>query len=383
MNQDEDRRRMVAAAFVEIFGEAPLVWARAPGRVDLMGSHTDYNLGCVLTLPISRDVWIATRPRSDTTVRVHSLKFNAQACFTLDRIEPDPVHPWSNYVRGVAVELIRAGLQIGGCDAVIHSTVPVGSGLSSSAALECAAAMMFQARLDRKLSAVETALLCQRAENRFVGVGCGILDQYTSCLGQTGCALLLDCRSLTHRTAPFPAWLRVVICDTRASRDLAASEYGSRRAQCEEGARRMGLSSLRDATTGMLAAADLPDAVRRRCRFIIEENDRVLRLAEALENGDAASVRELCGESFRGARDLYEICSPPMSAMMDAMLAAPGVIGARQAGAGFGGCMVAFVHAACVQPFEQAVSRRYASGTGIVPSVYPVEAAGGASIMMG
>lgn len=202
MAANATRRRRITGAFQELFGAPPLIWARAPGRVDLMGSHTDYNLGSVLTLAIDLDVWIAGRPRADGQVRIHSLAMDATSCFRLDAIARDTGNGWSNYIRGVAAGLIGAGVRIGGFDAVIDSTIPLGSGLSSSAALECAAAVLFQSRAERKLSSLDTALLCQRAENEFVGVSCGILDQYTSYLGRSGCALLLDCGTLTHRAAP-------------------------------------------------------------------------------------------------------------------------------------------------------------------------------------
>jgi galactokinase len=345
-----------------------------------MGSHTDYNLGYVLTLPISRDVWIAARQRTDERVRVLSLDLGAESSFRLNGLEHDLRQPWSDYIRGVAAMLEHAGFPLSGFDAVIQSTVPIGRGLGSSAALECATAVVFQALGGWALSAVDMALLCQRAENEFVGVNCGILDQYTSCLGRADCALLLDCRDLSHRTVPMHRSLRVVICDTGVRRVLASSEYGSRRAQCEEGARRLGVTALREVTLEQLELAhDIPGEVVKRCRFIIEENMRVVRLAEALERGDSEVLADLCAESFRGARDLYEISSPEMTVMMDAMLAGPGVIGARQAGAGFGGCMVAFVNSTLVEAFTATVREAYAKATGVSADIYPVEAATGAT----
>jgi galactokinase len=378
-----DRRAAVLTAFEERYHARPTVWARAPGRVDLMGSHTDYNLGLVLTLPIGRDTWIAAMPRNDRLVRLYSLNLDDEVLFGLDRIEPAPSRHWSDYPRGVAKVLGDERHTLDGFDGVLHGTVPIGSGLSSSAALECVTATVFEALGGWRLHPVEKARLCQRAENRFVGVNCGILDQFTSCLGREECALLLDCRDLTSRPVQIGEGIRVVICDTRAKRELAGSDYGERRADCEQGAALLGVTALRDVTLEAFGRSEssLPGQVACRCRFIIEENERVLRLAEALAGADRPSIGSLCASSFDGASRLYEIGAPAMDAMMAAMRAAPGVIGARQAGAGFGGCMVAFVEARAVDSFATSVKDAYYQATGLVPEVDPVEAAAGAGLM--
>lgn len=380
MNPDPNRPRQMAAAFHTRFGSSPELWCRAPGRVDLMGSHTDYNLGLVLTLPIDRDTWIAARPRPDRRVRLHSLNLDADAAFDLDSVTRQPGRAWDNYVRGVAAVLQSEGRCLHGFDAVLHSTIPLNSGLSSSAALECAVATLFEHLGRWTLDPVQKALLCQRAENQFVGVQCGILDQYTACLGRAGCALLLDCRDLTSRPVTLAPNLQVLIGDTHAPRELAASEYPLRRAQCEEGARLLGARSLREIPLHRFLAAEpsLPPDIARRCRFILEENQRVTGLADALTRGDTAAIGRLCAASFAGARDLYDIVTPPMQAMIDAMLAAPGTLGARQAGAGFGGCLVALVAPSRTDAFADAVRSRYAAATGILPTLHPVQAAPGA-----
>lgn len=382
------RKQQMTAAFAAHYGADPTAWVRAPGRVDLMGSHTDYNLGYVLTLPIDRDTWIAACPRADRLVRIHSLNVEEGSSFRLDAVVHDGEFPWTDYVRGAAAVLQAEGYALAGFDGIIHSTVPLSSGLSSSAALECATAVLFQALGGWQADPVQLALLCQRAENEFVGMNCGILDQYTSILGQAGCALLLDCRDLTDQPVALPDAVQVVICDTQAPRRLVGSEYSERRAQCEEGARLLarfypGVTALRDATLAQFEAheGDLPPVVARRCRFVIEENQRVLKLAEALPAGDQAAIQALAAASYAGARDLYEIVSPEMVAMIEAMLSAPGAIGARQAGAGFGGCMVAFVEVEEVDAFEAYVRKSYAAATGIEPEVYPVQGSAGANAL--
>ena len=383
MNSSNRRRAQLTEVFQQCFGTAPSLWVRAPGRVDLMGSHTDYNLGYVLTLPIGRDTWIAARPRADRTVQLYSLNLEAHANFSLDRLVPDPQQRWGNYLRGVALVLQAEGFNLAGFDGVIHSTVPMSSGLSSSAALECATATLFEALGGWELEPVQKALLCQRAENQFVGVNCGILDQYTSCVGQEGCALLLDCRDLSSRPVKLAEGIAVVICDTKFKRELAGSEYGQRRAQCEEGARQLGLRALREISLAEFypREQELSPEVAQRCRFIVEENDRAVKLSAALIVGDRATVLNLTTKSFHGACELYEIGVPAMQSMMAAMLKAPGVIGARQAGAGFGGCMVAFVEREQVEAFAESVRRDYHNATGIQPETYAVEAAAGAGLV--
>ncbi len=383
MTANSRRRGQIATAFQDQFATAPQLWCRAPGRVDLMGSHTDYNLGAVLTLPIDRDTWIAARPNHSRTVNLHSLDLGTSAAFSLDTSDKNADQPWIDYVHGVAEVLRGEGLPLTGFDGVVHSTVPLRGGLSSSAALECAAATVFETLGGWSLDPLQKAVLCQRAENRFVGVNCGILDQFTSCMGQAGCALLLDCRDLTSRPVALADGIRVVICDTKSKRELVGSEYGERRAQCEEGARLLGKSALREVEPDAFRAraGDLPPLVAKRCRFILEEHVRVYALASALETGDHGTIRDLTAASFAGACHLYEIAAPAMLAMMDAMLAAPGVIGARQAGAGFGGCMVAFVAEPIVDDFATAVRSHYSMATGLMPEIYPVTAAAGAGVI--
>lgn len=385
----EERKTTVSREFAKLYGHEPLLWAQAPGRVDLMGSHTDYNQGFVLTMAIDRSTWIAAYPRNDRRVVIHSMNMDGYGEFSLDSIEHDPDFPWTDYVRGVAVSLQQAGYELRGFEGLVHSTVPVSSGVSSSAALEVSTAIMFKELGGLHIEPVKLALLCQKAENDFVGVNSGILDQYTSVMGQGGCTLLLDCRELTSQTVPVGEGIQAVICDTQAKRELSGSEYAERRAQCEEGARRLatfypGITALRDVTLAQLERheSDLPEVVVRRCRFIIEENQRVLELAQMLSVGDRAGIRSLTADSYVGARDLYEIGSREMELMMRAMLKGSGVIGARQAGAGFGGCMIALVETHQVDRFIDQVASEYRATSGVDAQVYPVEAAPGAGAIL-
>jgi galactokinase len=383
-----DRQAHVAQKFVELFGENPSVWAQAPGRVDLMGSHTDYNEGFVLTQAIDRNTWIAARPRQDQKVRIASLNMEGVESINLDDIHPSQAVPWSDYVASVAFILKEEGYDLRGFDGLVHSTVPFGSGLSSSAALEVTSAVLFDYFGALNIDPVDLALYCQRAEREFVGMNCGILDQYSSLMGQAGQVLLLDCRYIRSESRPMAEGLQIVVCDTRAHRALTGSEYSERRAQCEQGARILSqfypqIKTLRDASLEQLDAHldDMPEVVARRCRFIIQENQRVLDMAEALEASCYDRIGLLARQSFAGARDLYQISCAEMEAMFEAMSGGPGVIGARQAGAGFGGCMVAFVRQESLPVFSQHVYDDYLARTSIQPKIYPVVASPGAGML--
>lgn len=384
----EERRRTIKEAFQKLYGKQPSIWARAPGRVDLMGSHTDYNMGYVMTMTIDRDTWIAAAPREDNQVAIHSCNISGGALFSLADIQRDQVTPWTNYVRGVAAVMQASGCKMRGFDGLVHSTIPFGSGLSSSAAIEMATALLFKTFSGLELEPVGMALIGQRAENEFVGVSTGILDQYSSVMGQDGCAILLDCRHLTNEVARIHPALKVVICNTRAERNLTGTEYDERRMQCEEGVRLLqqfypDITALRDVSPAMFAERQqaLPELIARRCRFIIEENQRVLDLAQTLPEGHADRLHALFADSYSGARDLYEIGAPAMDAMMHVMSTAPGVVAARQAGAGFGGSMVALVKDGALDSFTAYVCETYFQDTAIQPEVYAVQATPGAMIL--
>ncbi|HET6444136.1 MAG TPA: galactokinase [candidate division Zixibacteria bacterium] len=384
----EERRRYIGEEFKKLYGKRPTIWARAPGRVDLMGSHTDYNMGFVMTMTIDRDTWLAANPREDGRVTIHSCNASGGASFSLDDIQRDEEVPWTNYIRGIAAALKESGYCLLGFDGLVHSTIAFGSGLSSSAAIEMAAALIFTTISGLEIGLVDLALLGQKAENEFVGVRTGILDQYSSIMGQQGCAILLDCRQLTSEIVPMNPGMQVVICNTRAERNLVGTEYDERHEQCEAGVRFLQrfypeITALRDVTPDMLKRhrRAMPVVIARRCQFIVEENQRVLDLYEILPEDHPGLLHDLFTASYRGARDLYEIGAPSMAAMFHAMSTAPGVIASRQAGAGFGGSMVALVKAGYLDQFTKHVTKSYQQETRIQPEVYSVESAPGAMIL--
>ena len=301
--------------------------ARAPGRVNLIGEHTDYNEGFVLPIAIDRYTTVSVVPRDDDVVTVDASDLGESDTFLLTTIER--TNSWADYVRGV-VKLVEPPY---GADLRIDSTVPQGVGLSSSAALEVAVG---RALCDLPGSAL--AVLCQRAENAFVGVQCGIMDQFVSANARAGHALLLDCRDLSHLHVPIPAGAAILVCDSRIKRRLASSAYNERRASCQRAASLLGVSALRDATLD--AVADLPPPIRKRARHVVTENERTLAAAAALSAGDLALVGRLMDESHRSMRDDYEIVPAELDALAAAMRDVPGCYGARLTGAGFGGCCV-------------------------------------------
>ncbi|MEM8857949.1 MAG: galactokinase [Chloroflexota bacterium] len=384
----EKRKALISAEFKKRFNASPQIWSRAPGRVDLMGSHTDYNMGYVMTMTIDRDTWIAARPRSDRTVHLQSLNLDGKTEFLLDHIEFDTQNSWSNYVRGVAHVMENKGIHLCGFDGLIHSTVPFGSGLSSSAALEMAAVSLFASISHVKLDPVNMAIIGQKAENEFVGVNTGILDQYSSAMGKANSTILLDCRHLTSQTVPMSNQFSVVICDTRAKRKLIGSEYDMRRQQCEEAVRIFqqvdpSVNALRDVSMDLFKEHEslLPPIVAKRARFIIEESQRVCDLASALPTGDRKALSHLFNQSFDGACNLFEIGAPAMHHMMHAMQQAPGFIAGRQAGGGFGGCMTALVEVGKENEFAAAVEQSYFEASKTQPSVYPIVATEGAGMV--
>jgi len=377
----------VRRRFAEIFGGEPGAVVRAPGRVNLIGEHTDYNDGYVLPVAIDRSVLVAAALRGDRQVVIHALDFGESTKFSLDDIRPDQAQTWSNYQRGVAYFLEERGITLPGLNAVVIGDVPIGSGLSSSAAVEVSMAYTWQVLAGFEMSRVELALLCQRAENEFVGINCGIMDQFVSALGQRDHALLIDCRSLDHQPVPLPTGVAIVVADTMKRRGLVDSEYNTRRRECEEGVRILQrylpeAQALRDVSVAQFKAQSSKlkaQNVRRRCRHIIYENERVLKSVTALRAGDLAAFGQLVNESHISLRDDYEVSCPELDIMAEAAWRVDGVYGSRMTGAGFGGCTVSLVAEEAIEDFRSQVATAYEEATGIVPQIYVCRAEDGVS----
>jgi galactokinase len=368
--------RQLVAEFRRIFGNAPRLY-RAPGRVNLIGEHTDYNDGFVLPAALELATFAAVAARSDRRLRVRTLLMNDTSEFDLDEKDPQPRKDWSDYVRGVALMLERAGHRLTGVDMLLDGNVPVGSGLSSSAALEVAVGYALLATAGIVIDLKALALVCQQAENEFVGMRCGIMDQFIACHGAVGQALLIDCRSLDSRLVPIDPKARLVICNTMVHHEHVASEYNARRRDCERGVELLkaalpGIRALRDVSPAELErhAGRLPELVYRRCRHVVTENDRTTRAAAALEAVDLELVGQLMSESHRSMRDDFEITVPEVDRMVELNSAVPGVFGARMTGGGFGGCTISLVEAGAVERFEAAVEPAYRAATGLAAVIF-------------
>ena len=356
---------------------------RSPGRVNLIGEHTDYNDGLVLPAAIDREIRLAFLPTDDRRVELTRLDGGERLGFNLD----DPYRStgtWIDYAAATAAALAEADLPTGGLRGVIASSLPENAGLSSSAAIELAVAWALLGDAADDVDRLTLAQICQRAENAFVGVQCGLMDQFSVSCALAGVALLLDCRSLEWRPVALPADVVLVVCHTGSPRRLGVSEYNIRRAQCEEAAAGLArldpsIRSLRDVTPELLArgAATLDPVVARRAAHIVAENGRVRTVVAALEAGDLATVGECFRAGHASLRDLLEVSSPELDALVDIAGTVAGVVAARMTGAGFGGCTVNLVRSDAVERFREAVLDRYPGLTGLRPMVIPVAAADG------
>ena len=379
----------IGRRFAEIFGEEPAIIVRAPGRVNLIGEHTDYNDGYVLPVAIDRSVLVAAAPRNDRQVVIHALDFGESVEFSLGDISHDQTKTWSNYQRGVAYFLEERGVKLPGLNVVVVGDIPIGSGLSSSAAVEVSMAYTWQVLAGFKMRRVELALLCQRAESEFVGINCGIMDQFVSALGQRDHALLIDCRSLHYQSVPLPTKAAIVVADTMKRRGLVDSEYNTRRQECGEGVRILQrylpqVQALRDVSVAQFAEykGQLPENVRKRCRHIVYENERVLKSVAALRAGDLAAFGRLMNESHASLRDDYEVSCAELDIMAEAAWRVDGVYGSRMTGAGFGGCTVSLVAEEAIGDFRGQAAAVYEDATGIVPQIYVCRAEDGVAEML-
>ncbi len=365
-------RDHVARIFRDRFGGTPDLVVRSPGRVNLIGDHTDYNDGFVLPMAIDQATWLAARSRNDRRISLQSEKLGS-AELSLD--EHAPTGTWSDYVQGVLWSL-ELPLDRG-FDAVIATSVPVGAGLSSSASLELAVARLTVELAGGGWDPVAAALACQHAENEFVGMPCGIMDQLIVASGIAGAALLIDCRTLETNPAPLPHEVTAVILDTGTRRRLVDSEYQSRRAACDRVAAAVGAPALRDVSLDQLDAVRLDENDRRRARHVVTENDRTVRAAAAMASGDVAGMGRLMNESHASLRNDYETSSPALDAIVEIARGHPACVGARVTGAGFAGCAVALVRSERVGDFTTAVGPGYDAATGNTSALYPTSAAAG------
>jgi len=358
---------------------------RAPGRVNLIGEHTDYNDGLVMPAAIDFYVWVGVSPRNDRRLLVYSENFSESIEIDLRKDKLCPRKHWSDYVAGVASMLERAQCHLQGANLLIHGDVPIGSGLSSSAAIEVAVGFALLENSGISVHRLDLARICQRAENEFVGARVGIMDQFIACYGHAGNALELDCRSLEYDLLPLPGQVSLVICNTMVKHELAGGEYNTRRAECEEGVRLLSRSlpnvgSLRDVSLADLErhASGIPEVIYKRCRHVVTENARVAEAADALERGDLPTFGRLMADSHHSLRNDYQVSCSELDLMVDLAKAQPGVFGTRMTGGGFGGCTISLVACESVGEFAQNVSAGYERLAGFSPQIFASAAAEGA-----
>lgn len=376
-----DLSERVTRAFKQRFDALPETIVRAPGRVNLIGEHTDYNDGFVLPMAIDRALWIALRPRSDQRVLLYSLDFDIPADFSLQEIEHS--QGWTEYVRGIAWVLSESGYPLHGWEGVITGDVPIGAGLSSSAALEISLAKAFWAVSEWGWNGRQIAKLSRKADNQWVGISSGIMDQMISAEGKAGHALLIDCRSLETSAVPLPPQTRVIVLDTATRRGLVDSAYNERVTQCQAAARYFQVSALRDVSLEMFEAKKdgLDQVTRKRARHVITENARTLAAVAAMRRGDAHTLGGLMIASHQSLRDDYGVSSEELDIMAELALQNKACYGARMTGAGFGGCAVALVSEGEAELFSHNISPAYQKATGLKPKIYICAAANGAEVI--
>ncbi|HKQ99027.1 MAG TPA: galactokinase [Pyrinomonadaceae bacterium] len=372
-------------AFAERYGRAPRLF-RAPGRVNLIGEHTDYNEGFVLPMALDCETVVAAAPRDDRKVQAFSLNLNEGVEFDLDNRGEKRRGLWLDYLEGVAWALERDGTSLKGADLLIASDVPVGAGLSSSAALEVAVGMALSCVSGNTIDGVELALAGQRAEHEYVGTQCGIMDQYVAAMGVKGHALLIDCRSLIEVPVPLDTRdVAVVICDSRVKHELASSEYNTRRAECWRGVELLQeimpeIRALRDVTTADFEQheARLPEPIRRRCRHVVTENERTVAAVEALRRGDMEEMGRLMKLSHLSLRDDYEVSCAELDLLVEIAGSFDKCLGARMTGGGFGGSTVNLVRREALDEFQERISTEYPRTTNVTPGIYVSNAGDGA-----
>jgi len=378
----------IGQAFRALHAAEPALICRAPGRVNMIGEHTDYNDGFVMPAAIERYTWAAIGPRRDSVLHVTSDSVHESVELNLEELQGPPRGHWSDYVRGVAALLQRAGHKLGGANLVIQSDVPLGAGLSSSASLEIATAIALASLNGIEFTRSSMIMLCQKAEHEFAGTKCGIMDQFASAYAEEGRLILLDCRSMEHSLVPVPLGATIVIVNTRVRHELAAGEYNQRRSDCDTGVRLLAklmptIRTLRDVALSDLELHKelLSESVYRRCRHVVTENSRVLRAATALSESNLSTFGELMYASHESLRSDFEVSCPELNFLVETAASLPGVYGARMTGGGFGGCTVNLVQRDAVWAFNLAMEERYTRETGFPPFIYTCSAAQGADIV--
>jgi galactokinase len=369
--------------FANFYGGEARVF-RAPGRVNLIGEHTDYNDGMVMPAAVDLYTRVAIAPRADRRIAIRSDDFSESREFDLDDRNARPSAHWSDYCRGVAIEIERAGYRLSGANILIRSQVPMGAGLGSSGAFQIACGFALAEVSEAKIELIDLAKLCQRAENEFIGTQCGIMDQFISCLGRACFALMIDCRSLDYREVPLSSEAKIVICNSMVKHQLATGEYNTRRRECEAGVKFFAerlprISALRDVEMKDLErlGGDLPEAIFKRCRHVIGENARVVKSAEALSGGDLSAFGRLMAASHSSLRDDYEVSCRELDALVEIAASIEGVYGARMTGGGFGGCAINLVSVDSVEKFIRRMRQGYLEATGIEADIYICEASDG------
>lgn len=375
----------VNSAFKEVLGYEATHIIQAPGRVNLIGEHTDYNDGFVLPSAINYQALVAAKPRSDKQVNVISVDYgNAQDSFSVAEPIVSTEQDWANYIRGVVKHLQLRGYEFNGADIAVSGNVPQGAGLSSSAALEVVIGQTFKELYNLKISQQEIALNGQEAENHFVGCNCGIMDQLISAEAKKDHALLIDCRSLETKPVSLPEGMSIVIVNSNKKRGLVDSEYNTRREQCEEAARFFEVEALRDVSIEMFQAreSELDEVTAKRARHVITENDRTVAAAQAMQANDIDTLQRLMAESHASMRDDFEITVPAIDDLVDIIKSVIGTKGGvRMTGGGFGGCVVSIVPNDMVDNVIETVEREYPKKSGLQPSVFVCSAEEGASLV--
>ena len=380
----ESTIRSLRQDFERSYRDRPAI-LRAPGRVNLIGEHTDYNDGFVMPVAIGFYTWIAANRRPDRILHARSEEFDETVDLPLDALGGPPRKHWSDVLRGVAAVLKERGAPLEGANLMIEGQVPMGAGLSSSASLEVAIGLALLAVSHAEVPELDLVKACQRAEHEYVGTRCGIMDQFIAVFGSAGHALMLDCRSLEYESLAIPSDVRLVICNSMVKHDLASGEYNRRRADCEAAVKIFRQSMPQVGALRDVSAADLEKhrdeltaVIFRRCRHVISENQRVLDAAAALRSADLQRFGELMYGSHRSLRDDYEVSCKELDLLVEVASSSEGVYGSRMTGGGFGGCTISLVRLAAVESFRERITRSYTAETGLVPDVYVCSAAQGA-----